>query len=92
MFLSFILYRIDLTESILKEKWQISLYMAENPYNGFIDDEKVKKFHKEFSGEWNKCADDCGFPDKFVYETVKAYLWEYRYNLCLVSKNIKQSS
>ena len=71
---------------MLKKKRQISLDNAENPYSGFIDDEKVKKFHKGFSGEWDKCADDWRFPDKFVYETVKVYLWKYRYNLCLVSK------
>ena len=79
------MYRTDLNECILKEKWQISLNIVENPYSGFIDDEKVKKYHKEYSGEGDKCADDCRFPDKFMYETVKAYLWEYRYNLFLVS-------
>ena len=60
--------------------------IAENPYSGFIKDDKLKKYHKEFSGEWDKCADDFGFPDKFVYETVKVYLWKYRYNLYPVSK------
>ena len=41
--------------------------ISENPYSGLLDDESVKAFHKEYSGHWDKDADDCGFPDKFVY-------------------------
>ena len=59
-----------------------------NPYNGLVDD-IVQRNYKEYSGEWDKGADDCGFPDKFVYETVKDYLWQFRYSLAPVSKNVK---
>ena len=48
-------------------------------------DHIVEYNYKEYSGEWDKVASDCGFPDKFVYETVKAYLWKYRFILAPVS-------
>ena len=57
-----------------------------------VDDDIVKHNHKEYSGEWDKGADDCGFPDTFVYETVKEYLWQFRYSLALVSENIIKMS
>ena len=58
----------------LGKKCAIVFHILENPYNGFIDDEVVKSYREEYSGQWDKGADDCGFPDKFVYETVKTYL------------------
>ena len=63
-----------------------------NPYNGLVDDDIVQRNYKEYSGEWDKGADDCGFPDKFVYETVKDYLWQFRYSLAPVSKNVIKMS
>ena len=66
--------------------------ISENPYNGFIDDEVVKSYHEEYSGQWDKGTDDCGFPDKFVYETVKTYLWQFKFSLAVVSKNIVKLS
>ena len=63
-----------------------------NPYNGLVDDDIVKRNHQEYSDEWDKGADDCGFPDKLIYETVKDYLWQFRYSLALVSKNVIKMS
>ena len=76
----------------LGKKCAIVFHISENPYNGFIDDEVVKSYHEEYSGQWNKGADDCGFPDKFVYETVKTYLWQFKFSSAAVSKNIIKSS
>ena len=53
--------------------------VTENPYRPFVPDEKVKENYTEFTGLWDKNAADCGFPDKFVYETVRHYLWQYKY-------------
>ena len=76
----------------LGNKCAIVFDISENPYNGWIDDEVVKSYHEEYSGQWDKGADDCGFPDKFVYETVKTYLWQFKFSLAAVSKNIVKSS
>ena len=77
---------------ILGKKSAILFNISENPYNGFLDDDVVKKYHEEYTDQWDKGADDCGFPDKFVYETVKAYLWQYKFSLAAVSKNVIKSS
>ena len=74
------------------EKCAIVFDISENPYNGLIDDEVVKSYHEEYSGQWDKGADDCDFPGKFVYETVKTYLWQFKFSLAAVSKNIVKSS
>ena len=74
------------------KKSGVLVNISENPYSGLLDDESVKAFHKKYSGHWDKGADDCGFPDKFVYETVKAYLWQYKFSLAAVSKNVIKSS
>ena len=61
------------------------LDISGNPYKTFLDDERVIDLHSEYSGRWDKNAMDCGFPDKFVYEAVKEYLWYYHYILVPVS-------
>ena len=74
---------------------QMSIYIFDisgNPYKEMVDDDIVQRNYKEYSGEWDKGAADCGFPDKFMYETVKDYLWQYRYSLAPVSKNVIKTS
>ena len=79
------LTNFDLNVIALGKKCILSVLFIGNPYSSFVDDDIVEYNYKEYSGEWDKVASDCGFPDKFVYETVKAYLWNYRFILALVS-------
>ena len=71
--------------SVIVQKNNFSLDISGNPYKTFLDDERVIDLHSEYSGKWDKNAMDCGFPDEFVYEAVKEYLWYYHYILALVS-------
>ena len=75
----------DLNVIALGKKCMLSVIFIGNPYSSFVADDIVEYNYKEYSGEWDKVASDCGFRDKFVYETVKAYLWNYRFILALVS-------
>ena len=75
----------DLNVIALGKKCIFSVLFIGNPYISLLPDDIVEYNYKEYSGEWDKVASDCGFPDKFVYETVKAYLWRYRFILGPVS-------
>ena len=69
----------------LGKKCIFAVDITENLYSGFVHDDTVAYNYKEYSGNWDKMASDCDLPDKFVYETVKGYLWNYKYILASVS-------
>ena len=76
---------LDMIAVYLGKEMMFCFDISENPYKNFTDDDRVLELHKEYSGHWDKNAIDCGYPDKFVYEAVKEYLWYWKYNLAPVS-------